>query len=560
MINRVFTNFCIVCYLDFPLLVGANAVIKVEDTKRAVSPNSSVQIFVACSDPGMFVRSIGSDIGKGELVLPKKTVLGPTDIGLLATIGVTNIQCYKTPIIGVISTGSELVDPWIVPVGSQIRDSNRISLITSLQEDGHSHIVDLGIVEDTKELVYKRLVDASKKCDVVISSGGVSMGAKDHVKSVLNEVATVHFNKLKMKPGKPTTFATIDDTESGKRCLFFGLPGNPVSCLVTKSLFVDPAIRRLQDMNSRNCLHAQLQVQLTGEPIKLDAERPEYHRAIITTDSSKGINFAESTGFQRSSRLLSMRSANGLLLLPKGPGTIKTGATLTALLVRPIPSYTLSGNVHYAAANLDFLDIRGKIDEDSIENKESTTKVKTTRNDVNNAGDWRNIRVGLLTISDRASAGIYEDKSGPEMNKLLHEMSCSQNWPLGMHIIEEKIVPDNLDSIQSTILEWVDIKSPPLDLILTSGGTGFGQRDITPEAIKPILDREAPGVAQALLTEGLKYTQLAVLSRPVVGIRKSTFIATLPGSVKAVKENIRALEPLLPRIMELLKNEECSAN
>jgi gephyrin len=112
------------------------------------------------------------------------------------------------------------------------------------------------------------------------------------------------------------------------------------------------------------------------------------------------------------------------------------------------------------------------------------------------------------------------------------------------------VVPDEPEQITKIIKRWVD-GEPHLDLILTSGGTGFGDRDCTPETIRPLLHREAPGVAQALLNEGLKHTPLAVLSRPVVGTRYNTLICTLPGSVKAVRENIKALGPLLPRIMEL---------
>lgn len=113
--------------------------------------------------------------------------------------------------------------------------------------------------------------------------------------------------------------------------------------------------------------------------------------------------------------------------------------------------------------------------------------------------------------------------------------------------------------IQQVIEQWTDPKSAlRVDFILTSGGTGFGLRDNTPEVIKPLLHREAPGVAQALLNEGLKFTPLAVLSRPVVGTRYTTFIATLPGSVKAIRENITCLKALLPRIFELLKCNECT--
>jgi len=161
------------------------------------------------------------------------------------------------------------------------------------------------------------------------------------------------------------------------------------------------------------------------------------------------------------------------------------------------------------------------------------------------------MRVGLLTISDRAAAGTYSDASGPEMAKLLLNMQ----WPLVPTIVQTAVVPDEPQLIRQKMMEWID--SGSVDLLLTSGGTGFGLRDCTPEAIRPMLHREAPGVAQALLNEGLKHTPLAVLSRPVAGTRGACFVATLPGSVKAVRENIQALQPLLPRIMELLIQNTC---
>jgi len=144
------------------------------------------------------------------------------------------------------------------------------------------------------------------------------------------------------------------------------------------------------------------------------------------------------------------------------------------------------------------------------------------------------------------------------MAKLLTEMSDIPSWPLQLHIKYTELVPDEPEAIQEAVMRWSESKAE-VDLILTSGGTGFGRRDHTPEAIKPLLHREAPGVAQALLNEGLKHTPLAVLSRPVVGTRNHSFICTLPGSVKAVRENIVCLKALLPRIMELIKNDDCSA-
>ena len=226
---------------------GANAVVKVEDTELV--GEGQVRIKVDVMSPGLNVRQVGSDIERGEVVLQKHQALGPTELGLLATTGFTEVVCYARPVIGVMSSGDELVEASEHTLtGSQIRDCNRLSLLSACREDGFAAL-DLGIVNDSKEKLRERLLWAAERCDVVVSSGGVSMGAADFIKPLLAEIGTIHFSKLKMKPGKPTTFASIrreggvDECGSGVECgkggerraghttLFFGLPGNPVSCL-----------------------------------------------------------------------------------------------------------------------------------------------------------------------------------------------------------------------------------------------------------------------------------------------------------------------------------------
>mmetsp|Transcript_16494 Transcript_16494/g.17844 ORF Transcript_16494/g.17844 Transcript_16494/m.17844 type:complete len:648 (+) Transcript_16494:44-1987(+) len=527
---------------------GANSVVKIEDTEK-ISENQ-VRIKVSAK-VGANIREIGSDIEQGQVVLKEGDRLGPVELGLLATTGFTKVKIYKRPVIGVMSTGNELVEPWEETTGSQIRDSNRISLYSAFREDGYD-VIDYGIMKDSKEEMQAFFLKILHEIDVIITSGGVSMGAADFIKPILAEIGKIHFNKLNMKPGKPTTFATIAVEGKANPVLFFGLPGNPVSCIVTKSLFVNPALKRLQGFSSDKCLHPQINVKLIGDKIVLDPERPEYHRVYITHSYNRSeLTFhAESTGNQRSSRLLSMRSANGLLVLPQGPGVIEPGTVLPALIVGSFDSPPAVANVHSLAANVDSAKLEA--------GKTSTATVKTEEKSVGD--DWKVIKTGLLTISDRASSGVYTDESGPEMAKLLEKMNTAEKFPLKIAISATAIVPDNPEAIRQVIESWTDPnnKFNRVDLILTSGGTGFGERDYTPETIRPLLHREAPGIAQQLLNEGLQYTPLAVLSRPVVGTRHATFIATLPGSVKAVRENIQCLQVLFPRIFELLKTGGCN--
>mmetsp|Transcript_17490 Transcript_17490/g.29317 ORF Transcript_17490/g.29317 Transcript_17490/m.29317 type:complete len:659 (-) Transcript_17490:150-2126(-) len=549
---------------------GANAVIKIEDTKKSDQADSQgnplVQTSVAMED-GVNVRAIGSDMKPGELVIQAGDNIGPSEIGLLATLGITEVVCQAAPVVGVMSTGDELVNPWETPTGSQIRDSNRAALLTSFQQDGLV-CKDLGIVRDTRDTLRERMLDAVEQCDVVVTSGGVSMGDADFVKGLLAELGTVHFGRLNMKPGKPTTYASIPKKSGSGKCHFFGLPGNPVSCLVTKTLMVDPAVRRLQGVSSSKSLHSQITVRTTQE-YKLDPGRPEYHRVTVWFNNAVQTFEACSTGFQRSSRLMSMRSANGLMLLPKGQGKVAVGTVMSVLLTDPLPPPPPSDCIHPTASGVDpFADAAAlsaslkASNDSSVASHTLTEKEKASGWHANGAPVIKKqvIRVGLLTISDRASQGVYEDNSGPEMNKLLQKMSDDESWPLTVDISCVGIVPDEKDAIAHWICTLSDMTNPGghVDLILTSGGTGFGPRDLTPEAVRPILHREAPAVAQALINEGLKHTPLAVLSRPVVGTRHNTLICTLPGSVKAIRENIIALKPLLPRIMNLITTGNCS--
>ncbi len=154
-------------------------------------------------------------------------------------------------------------------------------------------------------------------------------------------------------------------------------------------------------------------------------------------------------------------------------------------------------------------------------------------------------RVGILTISDRGAAGKYEDRSGP----VIREVVQAQGWT----VAETDIVPDDREHIQAALLEWAD--DLQLDLILTTGGTGFAPRDITPEATRGIIEREAPGLAEAMRAASLKVTPHAMLSRSVAGMRGRTLIVNLPGSPKAVRENLDTIMPALPHGLALLREQ-----
>jgi molybdenum cofactor synthesis domain-containing protein len=160
------------------------------------------------------------------------------------------------------------------------------------------------------------------------------------------------------------------------------------------------------------------------------------------------------------------------------------------------------------------------------------------------------IRVAILTISDRASAGVYEDKSGPALVEAVGRM-------LDAEVTETAIVPDERSEISDRLRSWADAGG--VDLILTTGGTGFAPRDVTPEATRDVMDREAPGLAEAMRTASRQVTPYALLSRAVCGMRSTTLIVNLPGSPKGATENLRAIVEVLPHAIALLRSSDSDA-
>lgn len=260
-----------------PVPEGTQAVIMVENCIC----NAHVLTFVKQLSPtiGQDIREIGCDVASGQLVLDSGTYLGAAEIAILASCRITTVQIFQRPIIGVLSSGDELLDitnlPETIPYGS-IVDSNRPMLLAAIQETlPFCTSLDLGCVPDNESSVRDQLLSAIQKCHIVITTGGVSMGHRDFIKPMLEKIALVHFGRVLMKPGKPLTYATI----SNQRC-FLALPGNPVSSFVCFHLAVAVAARKLAGWNTDNIMGLRVDVSLAHD-IKLDKERPEYHRAIL---------------------------------------------------------------------------------------------------------------------------------------------------------------------------------------------------------------------------------------------------------------------------------------
>ena len=314
---RVGPGECLRIMTGAPLPEGADAVIPVEYTREA----DGMMVSDLLVRSGVNVRAAGSDVARGQLVLPAESVLGPAEIGLLATLGVHEPAIYPLPRVAILATGDELVAKDTVPGRGQIRDSNSYVLAAAIRAAGCEPIRSTRIA-DSFEALRTAIQKAVTQADLVITTGGVSMGTKDLVKPVLEELGTVHFGRVAVKPGLPLTFATVAGVP------VIGLPGNPVSTLVGFEMEIRPVLRAMAHQQAR--FRPERQVRL-AHAIRHEADRLEFQRARI--DQRDGAWWASTMGSQASSRLLSLVGANALLRIPRGTGDLPEGALVSAILI-----------------------------------------------------------------------------------------------------------------------------------------------------------------------------------------------------------------------------------
>ena len=304
---------------------GADAVVPVEDTnfdnRDAGTPApDEVQIFKPAKS-GWNVRPRGMDLLAGELVLRQGRTLKPQDLGLLAMLGFANILLYRKPRVALFSSGDELL-PVDAPLeDGKIRDSNSYTL-AALVEDSGAEVIRLGVAKDNRESVEALLDKAvESKADLILSSAGVSVGAFDFVKQVIETNGSMDFWRVNMRPGKPLAFGEY------KQLPFIGLPGNPVSAFVGFEVFVRAAIGKLSGSSNglRPTVRATCEEQIDSDG------RESYLRARVYEEEGKWV--ARLTGHQGSGNLHSLVQANALLIIPAGVKCVPAGQEVNAWLV-----------------------------------------------------------------------------------------------------------------------------------------------------------------------------------------------------------------------------------
>ena len=301
-----------------PVPAGADTVVPVESTREGEG-----RVLIEEELPaGSHVRKAGEDVKAGERVLVAGTEVGPAESGMLASLGYARVRCFRRAVVGIISTGDELVgvDEELTP--GKIRDSNSYT-IQGMVRDAGAEPLRLGVVGDDAAALERTITGSLDRVDLFVTSGGVSVGDYDMVKDVLGKLGEMNFWKVSMRPGKPQAFGHI----GGKP--LFGLPGNPVSVMVSFEQFVRPAILKM--MGSRNIFRPEVSAVLDA-PVGRKTGRAEFIRVIV--EWREGRYHARPTGPQGSGILKSMVLGNALAVLPEDVGRLEPGEEVTVQLLR----------------------------------------------------------------------------------------------------------------------------------------------------------------------------------------------------------------------------------
>lgn len=301
-----------------PIPPGADAVVRFEDTRR----EGDIIYILKEVKPGAEIRRAGEDVKKGELKLRKGTVIRPAEVGMLAALGKKRVKVIRRPRVAILATGDELVDPEEIPGPGKIRNTNTYSNAAQVLKYGGIPII-LGIARDKREELAAKLREGLEKgADLILTSGGVSVGDFDLVKEVLATEGQITFWQVRMKPGKPLAFGVLGGVP------LLGLPGNPVSVMVAFELFARPAILK---MLGRTCLQKPTVEAILLDEIPAKDERRHFLR--VTVEKRGDEWYARLTGEQGSGILTSMVKANGLAIIPEEWKKAEVGSRVKVMML-----------------------------------------------------------------------------------------------------------------------------------------------------------------------------------------------------------------------------------
>lgn len=517
-----------------------------------------------------WIRPVGCDIPPNTVLVEEGDVLSCVDLGVLVTFGITHIRVQKEPKVGVLSTGNELnvpssttdtcnqhsKEPQFPPKEGLVYDVNRPVLLSLLATESHIRAIDYGIALDDIDLLERKVRNALDECDVLITSGGISTGEKDLLQNLFTETigARLHFGRLNMKPGKPTTFFTWKNPERQKSQtkFIFALPGNPVSAFVCFHLLVSPALNLLQspirhqnkhhvsgiqDKNTpslvdtlvqNSVVHTEVTVAIS-QKLSLDEERPEYHRVILSWDASNSTFVATSTGVQRSSRFLSLKGADGLLVLPQGiPGRkmwCYPGEKHLCLLLNG-QNYSWNSN-----RGIKWKDSMHKAAFDttpSLQHQESAQKPIS-------------VPVEIFCVGVSSDASFIEKT----IVKSLSSKESRNNY---------EIRQPRLFSSSKHFLEYLSSFSDETDasnlrLWIIASDCKFQEQVKFSSSLRSLLERRADAMAMVARRKMAEECSLLALFEVVVGWYKRKLIVCLPQS--GIGNPIRSLEPLIAHALLL---------
>lgn len=552
-----------------------DAVIPVEDTEENETGQISiiedkVASVLTTTKQWTWIRPIGCDIAADSIVLSKGERIQPVHIALLAQCGVDQIPVESLPRVGILSTGNELLlsNNKDQCQSGKIPDANRPLLLSQLATYGNCIPHDLGIISDDDSI--ELLSDKLKKVlwddgiDVIISTGGISMGEKDNMEQLFVEGmgGKVHFGRMNMKPGKPTTMITIDkESNDGTICrkLVFALPGNPVSASVCTELLVRPCLDLLhhgveasevassldEQVFIRSAVdnarvHDELMATLTTD-VKLDKGRPEYHRVSLERapslqDKLQYSYHATSTGVQRSSRVLSLRGAEGLMMLPRGgklgcgQDIAKRGQAYPVLLYKS-SAYSMRCGTRFGQ---------------SMHRRMLKTKVEPS--------DELHLGIIICTSENGESNGCLDQVRAVLMKslgnvKLVNEVVCDMNASydtIAQRLDEAVNGPkmDNVDVIFVVVLEKSDSESNQMF---------FRTRLDVSHALRKMTTKHADAMAMRLRKAASSEDAIAALFENVVGLVRNASSVLILCSDRGLGEAGSAVKSSLNHLVALLK-------